>query len=146
MLLGRSWAIEVAQEQVDRDTSISRIPTVAPGSLPANATSRGSEGSGAPSSCWALQRHASMHAVRGPCEDAEATDTWHGLGWRDEAVSNAAVPNASNRHDGASLHCRSTAPTLRFPHWNLTLQRRPPPLKGASSMPSALHLPLPVLL
>jgi hypothetical protein len=31
--LGRSWAIEEAQEQVDRDTPVSRTPTVAPGSL-----------------------------------------------------------------------------------------------------------------
>jgi hypothetical protein len=31
--LGRSWAIEGAHEQVDRDTSVSRTPTVAPGSL-----------------------------------------------------------------------------------------------------------------
>jgi hypothetical protein len=31
--LGRSWAIEGAQEQVDRDTPISRTLTVAPGSL-----------------------------------------------------------------------------------------------------------------
>jgi hypothetical protein len=33
LLLGRSWAIEVAQEQVDQDTPVSRTPTVAPGSL-----------------------------------------------------------------------------------------------------------------
>jgi hypothetical protein len=32
-LLGQSWAVEVAQEQVDRDTPISSTPTVAPGSL-----------------------------------------------------------------------------------------------------------------
>jgi hypothetical protein len=31
--LGRSWAVEEAQEQVDRDTPVSRTPTVAPGSL-----------------------------------------------------------------------------------------------------------------
>jgi hypothetical protein len=31
--LGRSWAVEGAQEQVDRDTPVSRTPTVAPGSL-----------------------------------------------------------------------------------------------------------------
>jgi hypothetical protein len=30
--LGRSWAVEGAQEQVDRDTLVSRTPTVAPGS------------------------------------------------------------------------------------------------------------------
>jgi hypothetical protein len=29
---------------------------------------------------------------------------------------------------------------LRFPRWDLTLQRRPPPLNVASSMPSAHHL------
>jgi hypothetical protein len=31
--LGRSWAVEGAQEQVDRDTPVSRTPTVAPGIL-----------------------------------------------------------------------------------------------------------------
>jgi hypothetical protein len=31
--LGRSWAIEGAQEQVDQDTPVSRTPTVAPESL-----------------------------------------------------------------------------------------------------------------
>jgi hypothetical protein len=31
--LGRSRAVEGAQEQVDRDTPVSRTPTVAPGSL-----------------------------------------------------------------------------------------------------------------
>jgi hypothetical protein len=31
--LGRSWAVEGAHEQVDRDTPVSRTPTVAPGSL-----------------------------------------------------------------------------------------------------------------
>jgi hypothetical protein len=30
--LGQSWAVEGAQEQVDRDTPVSRTPTVAPGS------------------------------------------------------------------------------------------------------------------
>jgi hypothetical protein len=30
--LGRSWAVEGAQEQVDWDTPVSRTPTVAPGS------------------------------------------------------------------------------------------------------------------
>jgi hypothetical protein len=28
MLLGRSWVVEVAQEQVDRDTPVSRTPTL----------------------------------------------------------------------------------------------------------------------
>jgi hypothetical protein len=32
-LLGRSWDVEVAQEQVDRDTPVSSTPTVAPRSL-----------------------------------------------------------------------------------------------------------------
>jgi hypothetical protein len=32
-LLGQSWAVEVAQAQVDRDTPVSSTPTVAPGSL-----------------------------------------------------------------------------------------------------------------
>jgi hypothetical protein len=52
-----------------------------PAAWPVNAPSGGGEGSEAPRSYWALQRHASTHAVRGPCEDAEAVNTWHGLGW-----------------------------------------------------------------
>jgi hypothetical protein len=47
-----------------------------PGAWPANAPSQGSEGSGPPRSCWALQRHASTRAVRGLCEDVEAADAW----------------------------------------------------------------------
>jgi hypothetical protein len=30
LLLGQSWAIEVAQEQVDQDTPVSKTPIVAP--------------------------------------------------------------------------------------------------------------------
>jgi hypothetical protein len=89
----------VAQEQVDRDTLISSTLTVAPRAWPANAPSRGSEGSGALSRCWTLQWNTSAHAVRGPCEDAEAADTWRDLGWRDEAASDVAMPDALNRHD-----------------------------------------------
>jgi hypothetical protein len=33
MLRGRTWAVEVAQEQVDQDTPVSSTPTVAPRSL-----------------------------------------------------------------------------------------------------------------
>jgi hypothetical protein len=48
-----------------------------------------------------------QHAVRGPCEDAEAADAWHDRSWRDETAGDAAVPEASNRHDGTSLRCRA---------------------------------------
>jgi hypothetical protein len=47
-----------------------------------------------------------QHAVRGPCEDAEVVDVWHDRSWRDETAGDDAVPEASNRHDGASLRCR----------------------------------------
>jgi hypothetical protein len=48
-----------------------------------------------------------QRAVRGPCEEAEAADTWHDRSWRDEMAADAAVPGASNRHDGASLRCKA---------------------------------------
>jgi hypothetical protein len=48
-----------------------------------------------------------MRVVRGPCEDAEAMDAWHDRSLRDEAAGDAAVPEVSNRYDGASLHCRA---------------------------------------
>jgi hypothetical protein len=46
-------------------------------------------------------------AVRGPCEEAEAADMWRDRSWRDKTAGDAAVPEASNRHDGVSLHCRA---------------------------------------
>jgi hypothetical protein len=112
--LGQSWAVEGAQEQVDQDTQVSRTPIVAPGSLARKRAPRGSEGSGPPRSSWALQWHASTCAVRGPRENAEAIDTWHAHGWQDKTAADAAVPDASKRHDGTSLHCRGTALTLQF--------------------------------
>jgi hypothetical protein len=66
---------------------------------------------------------------------------WRGHGWRDETAGDAAVPDASNHHDGTSLHYRGTAPTLRFPRLDLTLRHRPTPLNAASSMTSAHHSP-----
>jgi hypothetical protein len=56
---------------VDRDTSVSRTLTVAPGSLARKHALSRERRVRAPRSCWALQRHASTRAVRGPCEDAE---------------------------------------------------------------------------
>jgi hypothetical protein len=51
-------------------------------------------------------------AVRGPCEEAETADAWRGRSWRDEAAGNATVPEASTRHNDASLDCRT--PRQRF--------------------------------
>jgi hypothetical protein len=69
--LGQSWVIKGALEQVDQVTPVSRTPTVAPGSLACKRALSRERRVRAPRRCWALQRHASTHAVRGPCEDVE---------------------------------------------------------------------------
>jgi hypothetical protein len=68
---GPKLAVEGAQEQVDRDTPVSRTPTIAPGSLARKRALSRKRRVRAPRSCWSLQRHASTRAVRGPCEDAK---------------------------------------------------------------------------
>jgi hypothetical protein len=73
---GQSWAIEEAQEQVDRDTSVSRTPTVAPGSSAHERTLLRGRRVGGPQKLLGPPTGRVNRAVRGPCEDAEAADAW----------------------------------------------------------------------
>jgi hypothetical protein len=74
--LGRSWAVEEAQEQVDRDTPVSSTPTVAPGSLARERTHLRGRRARGPQKLLGPPMARVNRAVRGPCEEAEAADAW----------------------------------------------------------------------
>jgi hypothetical protein len=79
--LGQSWAVEEAQEQVDRDTLVSRTPTVAPGSPARERSLLRGRRAGGPQKLLGPPTARVNRAVRGPCEDAEAADAWHDRSW-----------------------------------------------------------------
>jgi hypothetical protein len=85
--LGQSWAVEGAQEQVDRDTPVSRTPTVAPGNLAherALLRERRARGPqkplGPPTACInvRLEDHVRMQRPQTHGAPAVGETKWHG--------------------------------------------------------------------
>jgi hypothetical protein len=73
---GPKLAVEEAQEQVDRDTPVSRTPTVAPGSLARERTLLRGRRAGGPQKLLGPPMARVNRAVKVPCEDTEAADVW----------------------------------------------------------------------
>jgi hypothetical protein len=89
--LGRSWAVEEAQEQVNRNTPVSRTPTVAPGSPARERTLLRGRRAGGPQKLLGPPTARVNYAVRGPCEDAEVVGTWRPCSRRNEAAWGSCV-------------------------------------------------------
>jgi hypothetical protein len=103
---------------VDRDTSVSRTPTVALGSLARERAFLRERRARGPQKLLGPPTARVNRAVRGSCEDAEAADAWRPCSWRDEMAGDAVVPEASNvmmaRRFAAERCANASVPALGF--------------------------------
>jgi hypothetical protein len=131
---------------VDRDTPVSRTPTVAPGSPAHKRALLRERRAGGPRSCWALQRHAST--VRSEDHVKKQRLRTRGAAAAGETKRRATLQSPRRqtvmmaRRFTAERCANASIPTLRFDASTPNV-----PLNIASSRPPTLHLlpPVPLL-